>query len=182
MQTSELKARLEKSLDFFKQELSQIRTGLVTTALIENIEVEAYGSKMKLIELGSITLMDNQNLAVVAWDRTLLSAIAKAIRESELKLNPIAEPERVRVPVPALTEERRKEFAKIVSTKIEETKNAMRNTRQEAMKDIDKEFADKKIGEDEKFTHREEVEKVVKDFVTKADELSEAKKTDLMTI
>jgi ribosome recycling factor len=182
MLTSELKSKLEKSLEFFKSELSLIRTGRATPALIENIEVEAYASKMKLKELGAITLLDTQNLSVTAWDKGLLGAIATAIRESDLKLNPVTESDRVRVPVPALTEERRKEFAKMASAKAEETKNAMRSTRQEAMKDIDKDFADKKLGEDEKFTKKEEVEKIVKEYVTKTDELTEAKKTDLMTV
>ena len=182
MTISDLKSKLEKSLEFFKSELSQIRTGRATPTLIENIEVDAYDSKMKLKELGSISMLDNQNLAVTAWDRGLHGAIANAIRESDLKLNPVTEPDRVRVPVPALTEERRKEFAKIVSIKTEETKNVMRNVRQEAMKDIDKEFSDKNMGEDEKFTQKEEVEKIVKEHVTKTDELAEAKKTDLMTV
>lgn len=182
MTTPDLKSKLEKSLEFFKSELSQIRTGRATPSLIENIEVDAYDSKMKLKELGSISMLDNQNLAVTAWDRGLHGAIANAIRESDLKLNPVAEPDRVRVPVPALTEERRKEFSKIASAKAEEAKNAMRSARQDAMKDIDKEFTDKKIGEDDKFTQKEDVEKIVKEYVTKVDELTEAKKTDLMTV
>jgi ribosome recycling factor len=182
MNPIELKSRLEKSLEFLHSELSQIRTGRATPSLLENIEVDAYGSKMKVKELGSITLLDNQNLAVVPWDKALGAAIAGAIRDSELKLNPVSEPGRVRVPVPALTEERRKEFAKIAAGKVEEAKGSMRNVRQDAMKEIDKKFADKLIGEDDKFTQKEEVEKIVKEYVTKADDLGEAKKTDLMTI
>ena len=182
MTQSELKSKLEKSLDYFKTELTQIRTGRATPSLIENIEVDAYGTKMKLKELGNISLLDNQNLVVMAWDKGLMGSIASAIRESELKLNPVPEPDRVRVPVPALTEERRKEFAKIVSTKAEETKNSMRSIRQDAMREIDKDFTDKLIGEDDKFRLKEEVEKIIKDFVTKADELAESKKSDLMTI
>ncbi len=182
MTQSELKSKLEKSIEFFKSELNQIRTGRATPSLIENIDVDAYGSKMKLKELGSISLLDSQNLAISPWDKTLLGAIASAIRDSDLKINPVPEPDRVRVPIPALTEERRKEFTKIVATKCEETKNTMRNVRQDAMKDIDKDFIDKNIGEDDKFRLKEEVEKTVKDYVSKAQELSETKKKDLMTI
>lgn len=182
MSQTEIKVKLEKSLEFFRLELSQIRTGRANPSLIENIDVDAYGTKMKLKELGSISLLDNQNLVVMAWDKGLLGAIAGAITESELKLNPIPEQDRVRVPIPALTEERRKEFTKIVSTKAEETKNAMRSIRQDAMKDVDKEFTDKKIGEDDKFRLKEEIEKIVKDYVSKVDEFAETKKSDLMTI
>lgn len=182
MNQSELKSKLEKSLEFFRNELNQVRTGRATPALIENIEVDAYGSNMKLIELGSITAMDSQNLVVIPWDKNLLSGVAKAIRESELHLNPVVDNDRVRVPIPALTEERRKEFVKLASSKCEETKNAMRSIRQDAMRDIDKAFNEKSLGEDEKFTQKEAVEKTVKEYVTKADELTEAKKEDLLKV
>ncbi len=182
MNTPELRSKLEKQLEFLKTELAQIRTGRASPSLIENIEVDAYGAKMKLKEVGSISNLDSQNLIVMPWDKNLSAAIANAIRESELKLNPVPEPDRVRVPIPALTEDRRKEFVKIASAKCEESKTSMRGIRQDAMKDIEKAFADKTIGEDEKFTQKDEVEKIVKDHVTKADELTEAKKEDLLKV
>jgi ribosome recycling factor len=163
MTNSELKSRLDKSIEFLRTELNQIRTSRATPALIEDIEADAYGAKMKIKELGSISILDSQNLVVSAWDRTLLPVIAKAIRDSEAKLNPVAEPDRVRVPVPPLTEERRKEFTKVVSTKIEDCKTVMRGIRQEAMKDIDADFAAKKMGEDDKFKFKEDVEKILKE-------------------
>ncbi|OGC70422.1 ribosome recycling factor [candidate division WWE3 bacterium RIFOXYC1_FULL_39_7] len=182
MTIAEFKSRLNKSLDFLVSELSQIRTGRANPALIENVSVEAYGSKMSLKELGSISLLDTQNLVVIPWDKSLIHAIAKAIRESDLKLNAIDDPDKVRVPIPSLTEERRIEFTKIVSTKVEECKNAMRNVRQEAMKDIDKSFADKEIGEDEKFREKEEIEKIMKEYLADVDEHGESKKEDLLKI
>jgi ribosome recycling factor len=141
------------------------KNGKASPSLIESVLVDAYDSKMSIRELGTITVMDSQNLAVSPWDKSILKAIAKAIRESGLGLNPIDEPDRVRVPVPALTEERRTELARIVSGKIEECKNSLRNVRQDAMKYIDKDFADKNISEDEKFTQKEEVEKTIKTFI-----------------
>jgi ribosome recycling factor len=144
--------------------------------------VDAYDSKMSMKELGTITVTDSQNLVVSPWDKSLLKPIAKAIRESGLGLNPIDEPDRVRIPVPALTEERRTELAKIVSVKVEECKNSLRNVRQDAMKYIEKEFADKNISEDEKFSQKEEVEKTLKTFIEQADELGEAKKKELLVI
>ncbi|EKD99479.1 MAG: hypothetical protein ACD_22C00251G0004 [uncultured bacterium] len=182
MLNSDLKLKLQKSVDFLKTEISQIRTGRASPSLLEDIAVEAYGSKMKVKELGSISSIDPQNLVVSPWDKGLATAIAAAIRDSDLKVNPIVDNGNIRVPIPSLTEDRRKEFVKIASQKVEEAKNAMRNIRQEAMKDIDKEFLDKKLGEDEKFTAKDVVEKTVKEFVTQADDLGEEKKTDLMRV
>ena len=174
MNTTELKAKLVKSLDHLKTELSQIRTGRGSPALLENILVNAYDSKMSIKELGSISVLDSQNLVITPWDKSLLKAIGAAIMESDLKLNPVVDSSQVRVPIPALTEERRKEFTKVVSAKVEEAKNAMR--------DIDKAFTDKLIGEDDKFSQKDDVEKTVKDIVTQADSLGESKKADLMSI
>jgi ribosome recycling factor len=182
MNITELKAKLQRSLDHLESELAQVRTGRATPALLENITVDAYGTKMTIKELGSISLLDPQNLLVQVWDRGLQPAVVSAIRESDLKVNPVIDGQNIRVPIPSLTEERRKEFVKVVSVKLEEAKNSMRNIRQEAMKVVDKDFSDKLIGEDEKFTRREEVEKAVKDFVSLADDIGEEKKSDLMKI
>jgi ribosome recycling factor len=150
--------------------------------LLENIAVSAYGAEMTIKELGSITILDSQNLVVTPWDKTLLKEIGKAIFESELKINPVVDSTSIRVPIPALTEDRRKDLVKIVSSKVEEAKGSMRNIRQEFMKEIEKAFTEKTIGEDEKFTQKDEVEKIVKDFVSKCDEVGESKKTELLTI
>jgi ribosome recycling factor len=182
MTSGELKNKLQKSLDFLSIELSQIRTGRATPSLVEDIRVEVYGSKMAVKELGSISLLDPQNILISPWDKSVATAISAAVRDSDLKVNPIVDGASVRVPIPALTEERRKEFAKIASGKVEEAKNAMRSIRQEAMKDVDKDFADKKIGEDEKFSLREAVEETVKDYIEKADEMGNSKKDDLLKI
>lgn len=182
MTISEYKSKLEKAVDYLRSELSQIRTGRATPSLIENIQVDAYGAKMTLKEVGSITLLDAQNLVISPWDRSLIQAVANAVRESELKLNPVDESDRVRVPVPSLTEERRKEFSKIASSKVEDCKNTMRNIRQEGIKEVEKQFADKQIGEDEKFRLRDEYDKLIKEFSTLADELGEDKKSELMTV
>jgi ribosome recycling factor len=182
MNIQELKTKLSKSIDFLKTELSQVRTGRASPSLIEAVLVDAYDSKMSIKELGTIIVMDSQNLAVAPWDKSLLKAIAKAIRESDLGLNPVDESDRVRVPVPSLNEERRVELTKMVSGKVEECKSSLRNVRQDVMKNIDKEFTDKEIGEDVKFTQKEEVEKIVKSFVEQADELGETKRKELLAI
>lgn len=182
MTTSELKQKLEKTLEHLQSELSQIRTGRVTPALLDSIRVDAYGTLLSVREVGTISIMDPQTLAVSPWDKKLLDPILTAIRNSELQLNPVIRSDSVVVPVPGLTEDRRKEFTRLAATKVEETKNAMRGIRQEAMKDIDTSFEKKEFGEDEKFTKRDAVEEVVKDFVTEADNLGEQKKQELLVI
>lgn len=183
MDISDLRIKLSKSIEFLKSELNQIRTGRISPQLISDVSVEAYnGTVMTLKEVGSITVMNLHNLAVTPWDKGVMDAIINGIRNSNLGLGAVKEADRVRVTVPALTEERRVQFTKEVSEKVEESKNSMRNIRQDAMKDIDKLFSDKLIGEDEKFKQKEEVEKIVREFVGQADTLGEEKKKEIMTI
>jgi len=182
MNSSELKTKLNKTLEFLKSELSQIRTGRASPAFVETLTVDAYGSKMSIKELGSITALDSQTLLISPWDKNLVKEISKSITESDLKINAVVDGNSVRVPFPALTEERRKEFTKLASSKVEDCKTSIRSVRQDAMKDIDKAFSEKLIGEDEKFTQRDEVDKIVKEYSEKADELGEAKKQDLLKI
>jgi len=182
MNLSELKTRLSKSLAFFESELAKIRTGRVSPALLENLPVAAYGAKMTLKELGSIVLVDARNLLISPWDKNLIADIARAIRESDLNLNPVIDGDAVRVPVPALTEDRRKELSKLVSAKLEDCKITMRNIRQEAMKDIERAFSNKELSEDEKFAQKESIEDIVKEFILNAEDLCVSKKEDVMHI
>lgn len=182
MTSSELKSKLQKTLDFLESELTQIRTGRATPALVEGISVEAYGTKMAIRELGSISAVDSQNIVISPWDKGVVDAIDKALRESDLNINPVVDGDLIRVPVPAPTEERRKEFAKVISTKLEEARSAIRNIRQEAVKAIDKKFSAKEIGEDDKFKMKEDVEEIIKEFNERASALGEAKTKDVMTV
>ena len=182
MTTSELKNRITKTVDFLRTELSQIRTGRSNPSLLEDVTVEAYESKMALKELGSITLSDSHTIMITLWDKSLLPIVTKEIREGELKLNPVEAGGNLKVPIPPLTEDRRKELARIVNQKVEECKQSVRNIRQDAMKDIDKEYDDKNISEDEKFTQKDEVEEIVKEFVEEAEEMGKTKSDELMTI
>jgi len=183
MNTSDLKGKLTKSIEFLQSELNQIRTGRVSPQLISDIQVEAYsGTIMTIKELGSISVMDPHNLAVIPWDKGTLDAIVNGVRNSNFGLGAVKEADRIRVSVPALTEERRIQFTKEASEKVESCKNSMRNIRQDAMKDIDKDFSDKEISEDEKFKQKEEVEKITKEFTDQSDELGESKKKEVMTI
>jgi ribosome recycling factor len=182
MPKSELIKKLDIALDFFKTDISQVRTGRANPVVIEELTVEVYGSKMKVKELGTISVPEPQLIVVSPWDKSVLQIIDKAIRESELKLNPVTADGVIRIPIPPLSQERREEFAKMVSTKMELARQTIRNIRQEAIKDIEKSFADKAIGEDEKFTQKEEVEKLIKDETTEVGELGDAKREDILAI
>ncbi len=178
----ELNQKLTLSLEFFVAELTKIRTGRASSALVENLEVEAYGSRMKIKELGSIAVPEPQTIVISPWDKSLLKEVDKALRESSLGVNPVVGGDSIKVPIPALTEERRKEMVKVAGAKLEECKNSMRNLRQDAMKQVDKAFADKEIGEDDKFNQREEVEAIVKDYVDRAEKALETKKEEILRV
>ncbi len=178
----ELNQKLTLSLEFFAGELTKIRTGRASAALVEDLELEAYGGKMKIKEVASIAAPDPQTIVISPWDKSLLKDVDKALRESALGVNPVVGGDSVKVPIPPLTEDRRKELVKAVGVKLEECKNSMRNLRQDAMKQIDKAFADKEIGEDDKFNQREEVEEIVKDYIARAEKLAEAKKEEVLKI
>lgn len=182
MNISELKSKLTHAVEHFKGDLATVRVGRANAALVEGIEVEAYDGKMKMVEVGSITVPDPQLIVISPWDKSLIKAVDQAVRNAGLGLNPVPDSTGVKVPVPPLTEERRKEFTKLATEKAEAAKNAVRNIRQDAMKEIDKKFSDKLLTEDEKFTQKEEVEKVAKDFTAKIEELSESKKKELMSV
>lgn len=182
MNKSELKKSLIEAVDFFKSELSKIRTGRATPSLIEDITIEVYGSKMRIKELGAITVPESQLIVVSPWDRSQIPAISKAINTSELSLNSSYDNEKVRVPIPPLSEERRAELAKIVSSKLEACKTTVRNLRNDIMKSIDRDFSEKKISEDEKFSLKEEADKIIKDFSEQAEDLASEKKKSLMEL
>lgn len=182
MTALELRKKLDQTFDYLQSELNQIRTGRASPNLLEDIPVKAYDSIMTIKEVGTISVADSTMLVVTPWDKSLIPAIAKAIRESELKLNPADGDDNVRVPIPTLTEERRKEFAKIVSSKTETAHQSVRNIRQEAMKSVDTAFNDKAISEDERFTKKEEFEEIVKEYNKKLDDLSESKKEALLKL
>jgi ribosome recycling factor len=182
MDPRELKQKLQMAFDFFAGELTKLRTGRASSLLVENLEVEAYDAKMHIKELASVSVPDAQTVIIAPWDKSLLSVIDKVLRESTLGVNPVTGSESIKVPIPPLTEDRRKELAKVVGTKVEDTKNVMRNVRQEAMKVVEKAFVDKEIGEDDKFSRKEAIEKLVKDFVAQVEALADVKREELMHV
>src|SRR3989344_912282 len=182
MELSELKLKLNASIDHLKNELSQVRTSRATNSLVEDIAVQAYGANMKIKELGTITTPDAQMIVITPWDKNLIKDIDTAVRNAGLGLNPVPDSQVLKVPIPPLTEDRRKEFVKLVTEKTEVIKNTMRNIRQDAMKDIDRALENKEITEDDKYSAKEEIEAIVKDHVEKIEALEEQKKRELLTV
>lgn len=182
MNKFELKKELNDVVEFFSSELGKLRTGRASGSLIEDITVEVYGSKMRIKELGSITTPEPQTIIVTPWDRSQIPSISKAINTSELNLNSSFDNEKIRIPIPPLSEERRTELTKLVTSKLEASKTTLRNIRNEVNKNVDKDFSDKKIGEDEKFTLKDEADKIIKEFNEKLEDLASEKKKSIMEI
>ena len=182
MNKTELKKSLDIAVEALQENLSLIRTGRATPAILDNIRLEAYGAKMTIKEVGNVTVSDASTLVITPWDKGLLNPIAKAIRESDLKIEPIMEGDRVRLVFPGLTEERRKEFARLVSEKVEECRQRVRKVRQDVMKQIDTQFDNKEIGEDEKFALKEDVEELVREYNEEIENIGDKKTDEIMTV
>lgn len=174
--------RMDKSIESLKHELAKIRTGRAHPSLLEHVTVNYYGADTVLNHLASINVTDARTLAVTPFDKSMIGDIEKAIRDSDLGLNPATSGETIRVPLPALTEDRRKELSKIVRHEAEQAKVAIRNIRRDAnqtLKDLTKE---KTITEDDERQAEEQVQKLTDKHVASIDKLLEDKEKDLMEV
>lgn len=178
----ENRSEFEMVLDFFKSELSGLRTGRANGAVLEDLPVEAYGSTMTIKGVGSILVPDAKTILVEPWDKTLLKEIEKAIRQAPIGLNPVVDGNRVRVSLPSLTEESRKDLVKIVGKKAEEARIGIRNTREAVKERITEMEKAKEITEDERFRLQETLETQVKSWNQKIADLAEEKEKEIMTI
>jgi ribosome recycling factor len=176
------KDHMQKSLDSLQHELGKLRTGRANPGLIENVKVASYGSEMPLSQVATINVKDAKTLSVTPWDKSLVSAIEKAILQADLGLNPATTGTTILVPLPALTEERRRDLVKIVKSESENAKVAVRNIRRQANDDIKKLFKDKAITEDEEHRAQDNVQKITDDFIKKIDEMATHKEKELMEI
>lgn len=179
---NELKQRMDGAIDVLKKEFSGLRTGRASTSLLDPIMVDAYGSHSPLSQVASISAPEPRLLTVSVWDRGLAGAVEKAIRDSGLGLNPAAEGTVIRVPVPALTEERRKDLVKVAAKYAEQTKVAVRNVRRDGMDLLKKLEKDKQISEDEQKKYEKDVQKLTDDYVTKVDETLAHKEKEIMEV
>jgi ribosome recycling factor len=177
----ETKRKMEKVLEAMSRDLSRVRTGRASVALLEGIKVDCYGTTMPIGQVASLAAPESRLLTVQPWDPTVLGDIEKAILKSDLGLNPVNDGKLIRLPIPALTTERRKELGKMVKKMGEEAKVALRNIRREAneqFKDLKK---DKLLPEDDAHRGQEEVQKITDDFIKKVDAQAAEKEKEIMT-
>lgn len=174
--------RMGKSIDSLKLELAKIRTGRAHPSLLDHVTVNYYGNDVPLSQTANVTIEDSRTLAVTPWERTMIQAIEKAIMSSDLGLNPSTAGTVIRVPMPPLTEERRKDLIKVVRAEAENSKVAIRNIRRDANTELKNAVKDKLISEDEERRGQDLIQKLTDQFVKDVDGLLEQKEKDLLAI
>lgn len=174
--------RMKKSLEALRQELKKLRTGRAHTSLLDHITVEYYGSEVPLSQVANITIDDPRTLAVNPWEKPMVSVIEKAIMNSDLGLNPTTAGTLIRVPLPPLTEERRKDMIKLVKSEGEQGKVAVRNIRRDANSHIKALLKEKEISEDDERRAEDDIQKLTDKYIAEVDKILEEKEKDLMEI
>jgi ribosome recycling factor len=174
--------KMRKTVETLKTDLAKIRTGRAHTGILDHIMVDYYGTPTPIPQVGNVTLLDARTIVVNPWDRKMAPAIEKAIRESDLGLNPASMGESVRVPMPALTEERRKDLIKVVRHEGENTRVAVRNVRRDAIHHLKDLIKQKKVAEDEERRAEEDMQKLTDRSIADIDKLLQQKETDLMAM
>jgi ribosome recycling factor len=179
---TQLKTRMEKAVEDFRKELASQRTGRANVHMLDSIHVDAYGSQMPLTQVGNISAPEPNLITITPWDMSLMGAIEKSIRSSDLGFNPQNDGKVIRVPVPALTEERRKDMVKHLGKVLEEHRTAVRNIRRDGNDAIKKAMKDKKISEDEERGSLEQMQKVTDDEIKKMEEMLRVKEKEVMQV
>lgn len=178
---STLTSRFEGAINSLKHEFSGLRTGRASADLLSPVMVDAYGSKMPLSQVGTVSVADSRLLTVNVWDKSLVAATEKGIRDSGLGLNPSADGQLIRVPLPELNEQRRQELVKLAKKYAEEGRIAIRNVRRDGMDEV-KKMKEDGLGEDDAKRESDKVEKEVEGFIAQVDALLSAKEKDIMTL
>lgn len=176
------KTRMQKSIESLRQEFSKLRTGRAHTSLLDHITVSYYGSDVPLHQVANVGIEDSRTLTITPWERSMVQPIEKAIMTSDLGLNPATAGTVIRVPLPPLTEERRKDMVRVVRHEAEGAKVAIRSIRRDANQHIKELLKDKGISEDEDHRAEEEIQKLTDTYVAQVDELLAVKEEDLMSV
>ena len=174
--------KMARSIESFKNELQKIRTGRAHPGILDQVQVDYYGSLVPISQVASVTLMDARTISVQPWEKGMAAKIEKAIRESDLGLNPASQGDLLRVPMPALTEERRRELTKVVRNEGEDAKVAVRSLRRDANDHAKKLLKDKEISEDEERRSLDEVQKLTDRTIAEIDRMTSAKEAEIMAV
>jgi len=174
--------KMQKTVETLKHDLAKVRTGRAHAGLLDHIQVDYYGTPMPISQCGNITLADARTITVQPWEKKMVPVIEKAIRDSDLGLNPATSGDLIRVPMPALTEERRRELIKVVRHEAEDARIAVRNVRRDANDHLKKLLKDHAVAEDDERHAQTDVQKLTDRFIAEIDKVLAAKETDLMAI
>lgn len=174
--------KMVKSIESLKTDLQKVRTGRAHTGILDHVQVDYYGSMVPISQVANLSLADARTIVVQPWEKNMANAVEKAIRESDLGLNPASMGETIRVPMPALTEERRKELTKFIKGEGEQTKVAIRNLRRDANEALKRLVNDKEISEDDERRAQADVQKLTDKFVAEVDLVLQSKEAEIMTV
>ena len=174
--------RMDRAVAALKEEFGSLRTGRASVSLLDQVTVEAYGAKMPINQLGAISVPEPRSITVSVWDKGLIVSVEKAIRNAGLGLNPVVEGQNLRIPIPPLTEERRKELVKVAGKYAEQQKIAVRNVRRDANEDLKKAEKDSVITQDEQKRMESEVQKLTDEAIKRVDETLKAKEAEIMQV
>lgn len=174
--------KMRKTLDSLKHDLAKVRTGRAHTGLLDHITVDYYGTATPVPQMGNVTLLDARTIGVTPWDKKMTGAVEKAIRDCGLGLNPATQGEVVRVPMPPLTEDRRKELIKVVRTEAENARVAVRNVRRDAISHLKDLLKQKKVAEDEERRAQDDIQKLTDRHIAEIDKMLQVKESDLMAV
>ncbi|MBI3917353.1 MAG: ribosome recycling factor [Betaproteobacteria bacterium] len=174
--------KMKKTLEALKHDLAKVRTGRAHTGLLDHITVDYYGTATPVPQVGSVTLIDSRTIGVTPWDKKMTGAIEKAIRDAGLGLNPATQGEVVRVPMPALTEDRRRELIKVVRTEAENGRVAVRNVRRDAISHLKDLLKQKKVAEDEERRAQDDIQKLTDRHIAEIDKMLQVKEADLLAV
>lgn len=176
------KARMDKSIEALRGELAKVRTGKATTALLDSIRVEYYGNHVPLNQVSNVSVLDVHTLSITPWEKTMVQVIDKAILEANLGLNPISDGTNLKIPIPPLNEERRKELVKLVKKFGEDSKVAVRNIRRDTNEHLKREQKDKKMSEDQLKDAEDQVQKLTDEHIKLIDEILKHKEKEIMEV
>lgn len=174
--------KMQKSIETLKADLAKVRTGRAHTGILDHLLVDYYGTPTHINQVANVTLIDARTIGVQPWEKKMVGVVEKAIRESDLGLNPSTQGDLIRVPTPPLTEERRKEIVKIVKGEGEDSKVAIRNIRRDANEALKKMLKDKTCSEDDERRAQDDVQKLTDKFVAEVDKLISEKEKELLTV